>query len=199
MNKQTQALIELTRSMDEAALAKLTDYARFLLWQRDQVAVPSIPSAQVWQVSLIDQFKQARVSASGNANGMDVSLGIAVAGSESRASILAHPPVLGEAIVSYTQALPLDVTSPHLRFSVAIRDGAQMAADNLVAFRVRMNGWRVWSTHTNVQQWQTFDVPLPIDPGSVISLELCTEAIGEHRFTWAVWGEPVILGLKGEG
>jgi hypothetical protein len=42
-------------------------------------------------------------------------------------------------------------------------------------------------------------VPLPIDPGSVVSIELCTEAIGEHRFTWAAWGEPMIVGMKDKG
>lgn len=199
MNNRTQALLELARTMDDAALTQLTNYAQFLLWQRDYSPTLATHAAQEWQVSLIDQFKLARISASGNSNGMEVSMGIAMAGDETRPSILAHPPLLGEAIIAYTQTLPVAVKSPQLRFSIAIRDGAQMAANNLVAFRVRVNGWRLWSTHTNVQRWQSFSVPLPIDPGSVVSIELCTEAIGEHRFTWAAWGEPMIVGMKVEG
>ena len=199
MNDRTQALLELTRTMDDATLMQLTNYAQFLLWQRDYSPTLANHAAQAWHISLIDQFKLARISASNDSNGMEVALGVAIADGQPCSSIFAHPPLSGEAIIAYTQALPVDIKSPELCFSIAIRDGAEIASDNLVAFRVRVNGGRLWAQHTNLKRWQSFKVPLPIDPGSVVSIELCTEAIAEHRFTWAAWGEPMIVGMKDKG
>ena len=72
--------------------------------------------------------------------------------------------------------------------------GAGIADDNLVAFRVRVNGYRVWSAHTNARRWEEADIALPVEPGGVAAIEFRTEALGDHRYTWAAWAQPRVIG-----
>ncbi|MEZ4634351.1 MAG: hypothetical protein R2873_01525 [Caldilineaceae bacterium] len=57
-----------------------------------------------------------------------------------------HPPVSGSAVVEYQLHVPADVDRLRLQFAVGIRDGALMEGDNICAFRIFVNGVRLWST-----------------------------------------------------
>jgi hypothetical protein len=39
-------------------------------------------------------------------------------------------------------------------------------------------------------------VPLPHQAGNILRLTFATDGLGEHKFAWAVWGEPVLVGLE---
>jgi hypothetical protein len=169
---------------------KLADYASFLTWQESQSQVRE----NNWSYSFIESFKEAAVYASQNSAGMDVKLAQATVGGTPRPALWAHPPLLGQAIIEYHIPIPTHINTVRLSLSFGIRDGAQIAEDNLVAFSVRANGIRVWGHQTNAQRWQPADVLLHLPPGDIARLELTTETLGSHKWTWAVWGNPELTG-----
>ncbi len=149
----------------------------------------------MWRADLIDLFPSAIVAASApGTSGLDAHLGLATAGGVERAAFFAHPPVRGECVITLSLSIPADAGNLRLRFGYGIRDGAEIADDNLVAFRVRANGYRVWSAHTNVRRWEEADIALPVEAGSVVAIEFRTEALGDHRYTWAAWAQPRVIG-----
>jgi hypothetical protein len=91
--------------------------------------------------------------------------------------------------------VPVGLTDVCLRFAIGIRDGAQ-AEDRLVAFRVRVGGWQVWSRAAWPTHWEPIEVPLPLQAGDVLRLAFATDGLGDHRWAWAVWGEPMVVGLE---
>lgn len=187
-------LIEQIQALPPAQQAQLREYVAFLQWQAQQQE-PAAP--QQWSYSLIEAFNGATVAASGDGAGMDVQLAAASVGGEQHPALWAHPPVAGQAVISYHVAIPQQVEDVRLRLSIGIRDGAEIAEDNLVAFSVRVNGVRVWGEQTNAQHWQPFEVPLDIETGDVIQLDFVTEALNAHQWTWAVWGSPELFGVLG--
>lgn len=189
------AVIERLRSLGDDDLALTSDYVDFLRWQRRQMADASVDDPRVWREDLLDLFKDALVAASGtDASGLEARLGMAVAGGVERPALFAHPPVRGECVITLRVGIPATARNPRLRFEYGIRDGAGIAEDNLVAFRVRVNGYRVWSSHTNARRWEEAELSLPVEPGSVAAIEFRTEALGDHRYTWAAWARPRALG-----
>lgn len=184
-------LIQQIEQLSAESQAKLADYVAFLRWQEAQQAEQS---GQGWSFSFIEAFKEAAVTASRNRAGMDVQLGPASVGGETRPALWAHPPVAGQAIIEYHVPAPQQVRDFRLRLAYGIRDGAQIAADNLVAFSVRVNGLRAWGVQSNAQAWQEVDIPLKISSGDVARIEFVTEALGSHQWTWAVWGSPELQG-----
>lgn len=187
-------LSQLTQQIEQLSAesqAKLADYVAFLRWQEAQQAEQA---GQGWSFSFIEAFKEAAVTASRSRAGMDVQLGPASVGGETRPALWAHPPVAGQAIIEYHVPVPQPVSQIRLRLAYGIRDGAQIAADNLVAFSVRVNGLRVWGKQSNTRVWQAMDIPLKISSGDVARIEFVTEALGSHQWTWAVWGSPELQG-----
>ncbi|MDM8529797.1 hypothetical protein QUF63_01400 [Anaerolineales bacterium HSG25] len=53
---------------------------------------------------------------------------------------------------------------------------------------------RVWGNQTNVCQWQAVQIPLDLSAGDVSRIEFATESLGDHQWTWAVWGQPELVG-----
>jgi hypothetical protein len=155
-----------------------------------------------WQINLLEQFASADVRASRDPAGMEVKAAEATVGGERRPALWMHPPVAGEASVEFHVPVPAGLTDVRLRFAIGIRDGAQ-GADRLVAFRVRIHtvlfpvgGWQVWSRAAWPIRWEPVEVALPLQAGDVLRLTFATDGLGDHRFAWAVWGEPVVVGSE---
>jgi hypothetical protein len=103
--------------------------------------------------------------------------------------------VNGESVVEFHVPIPAGMKNLHLRFAIGIRDGAS-AADRLVAFRVRIDGWQVWSQAAWPTTWRSFEVGLPLHAGDVLRIAFATDGLGDHKWAWAVWGEPELIGLE---
>jgi hypothetical protein len=172
--------------------AKLADYVAFLRWQEEQAEAPD---SALWSFSFIEAFKEATVYASQDPAGMDVKLAPASVGGQSRPALWGHPPLAGQAVIEYHVPIPETVQNVRLHLAIGIRDGAKIAEDNLVAFSVKLNGLRVWGQQSNAQQWQNAAIPLNLPAGDLARIAFCTEALGSHQWTWAVWGEPELKGV----
>lgn len=169
----------------------MAEFVAFLQWQEIQ---KQAAGAEGWSFSFIEAFKEAAVFASREAAGMDVKLAPASVGGEIKPALWAHPPLVGQAIIEYHVPVSQQVSQIRLRLAFGIRDGAEIAPDNLVAFSVRVNGLRVWGQQSNAQSWQTVEIPLNLVNGDIARIEFATEALGSHQWTWAVWGEPELRG-----
>ncbi len=185
------SLIHQIEQLSAESQAKLAEYVAFLQWQEAQAQAAQ---AQDWSFSFIEAFKEAAVFASQGPAGMDVNMAPATVGGETRPALWAHPPLAGQATIEYHVPIPQEISQVRLRLAIGIRDGAKIAEDNLVAFSVRVNGLRVWGRQSNAQTWQEVDLPLNLITGDVVRLEFATEALGSHQWTWAVWGEPELIG-----
>jgi hypothetical protein len=182
---------ELT-ALPPADQARVREYIAFLNWQAGRTA-PSAPQtpARHWAVNLLEQFAGADVRASRGSAGMEVKAAETTVGGERRPALWQHPPVDGESAVEFHVPIPAGLRDLRLRFSIGIRDGAQ-AEDRLVAFRVRVDGWQVWSRAAWPIRWEAVEVPLPHQAGNILRLTFATDGLGEHTFAWAAWGEPVL-------
>ena len=70
-----------------------------------------------------------------------------------------------------------------------------MSEDNQVAFRIRVNGRPLWNHLKLDVGWENFIVDLPSLAGQDAVVQLITDALGNSRWNWAVWGEPQVAGL----
>lgn len=163
----------------------------FLQWQERLSPEHEIKS---WSYSFIETFKKATVRASDDPAGLDVKLAPAIVGGASRSALWAHPPVAGQTIIEYYIPIPQQVRDIQLSLAIGIRDGAHLSENNLVAFGVRVNGARVWGRQTNEKVWQEATLALNLTAGDIIRFEFTTEALGNHEWTWAVWGNPELTG-----
>jgi hypothetical protein len=186
------SFIQQIEQLSAESQAKLVEYVAFLQWQEAQQQADQ--AAQGWSFSFIEAFKEAAVTSSRERVGLDVQLGPATVGGETRPALWAHPPVAGQAIIEYHVPVPQQVSQVRLRLAFGIRDGAQIATDNLVAFSVRVNGIRVWGQQSNAQVWQEVNLPLNVINGDIARIEFATEALNRHQWTWAVWGSPELSG-----
>jgi hypothetical protein len=184
-------LIKQIKHLSPENQASLAKYIEFLQWQESQSQAPTTTD---WSFSFIEAFKEATVHASQDKAGMDVKMAPAIVGGESRPALWAHPPLVGQAVVEYYVPIPQQVSNLRLRLAIGIRDGAEIAEDNLVAFGVRVNGLRVWGQQTNAQTWQEAEIPLNVLTGDIARIEFTTEALVNHQWTWAVWGSPELYG-----
>ena len=98
------------------------------------------------------------------------------------------------------QFVPANVQETCLQFATGIRDGSELAEGNVVAFRVFVNGWRIWSDTQDALAWRPVQVMMPTLPGDMARIQLVTDGLGNHQWAWAVWGEPKLLGeVVGQG
>lgn len=81
-----------------------------------------------------------------------------------------------------------------MRFAAGIRDGSMMEGDNLCAFRVYVNGVRLWSITKQTTTWERYQIDLPSLSGQETVIQFITDALGDSRWNWAAWGEPMLLG-----
>jgi hypothetical protein len=192
----------------DRALAR--EFIAFLEWRSRQtrqevdaarqvpLAARQVPlAARTWQLNFLEQLGSASVRATRDPAGMEVKGAEATVGGESRPGLWQHPPVSGESSVEFHVPVPQGLRDLRLRFAIGIRDGAR-AADRLVAYRVRVDGWQVWSQAAWPTSWRSLELALPFRAGDVLRIAFATDGLGDHKWAWAVWGEPELIGLEAE-
>jgi len=194
---QLDTTVKELAALSPADQERVHEYVAFLRWRSGAAADLTAPAQpeRVWRFSFLEHFAEADVRASRDAAGMEVKIGEAAVGGERRPALWQHPPVMGESRIEFHVPIPAGLRAPgaRLRFSIGMRDGAQAAA-GLVAYRVRVDGWQIWSRAAWPVAWQPFEIGLPFQAGNVLRLTFATDALGSHHFAWAVWGEPELVG-----
>ena len=195
------AVIRRIRDLNEQSLLQLSQYVGYLKWQEElwQSLMEEEDSGEngfslVWKYDLLEAFPQSRHSATRTPDLMEVQVDAASCGMVQQPALWQHPPVEGSAVVEYDVRVPAEVERLRLQFAVGIRDGAQMEDDNFCAFRVLLNGVRVWSNTKQSCNWERFVTDLPNQAGQPAVLQLMTDGLGNSRWNWAVWAEPQLLG-----
>ena len=195
------AVIRRIRDLNEQSLLQLSQYVGYLKWQEElwQSLMEEEDTGEngfslVWKYDLLEAFPQSRHSATRTPDLMEVRVDTASCGMVQQPALWQHPPVEGSAVVEYDVRVPAEVERLRLQFAVGIRDGAQMEDDNFCAFRVLLNGVRVWSNTKQSCNWERFVTDLPNQAGQPAVLQLMTDGLGNSRWNWAVWAEPQLLG-----
>lgn len=178
---------------------RVAEYIAFLHWRAGRHnPVEGTETGRPWRFNFLEHFAEADVRAvvshSGrreDSGGMEVKIGEASVGGQYRPALWQHPPVSGESLVEFHVPIPASVEDLRLRFSIGIRDGAQ-GTEQLVAFRIKVDGWQVWSRAAYPRTWQPFEIALSFQAGNILRLAFATDGLGEHQWAWAVWGEPVL-------
>ena len=196
------AVIRRIRDLNEQSLLQLSQYVGYLKWQEElwQSLMEEEDTGEngfslVWKYDLLEAFPQSRHSATRTPDLMEVRVDAASCGMVQQPALWQHPPVEGSAVVEYDVRVPAEVERLRLQFAVGIRDGAQMEDDNFCAFRVLLNGVRVWSSTKQSCNWERFVTDLPNQAGQPAVLQLMTDGLGNSRWNWAVWAEPQLLGF----
>jgi hypothetical protein len=187
--------------LNEQSLTQLSQYISYLKWQEelwhsllDEEAAADPDQTLLWQYDFIEAFPAARKIATRAPDMLEIKTGMASCGMVQQMAIWEHPPVTGSAVCEYTVQTPPDLNALKLRFAVGIRDGALMEGDNMCAFRVYVNGVRLWSITKQTNTWERYLLDLPSLSGQDIVIQFMTDGLGDNRWNWAVWGEPLLLG-----
>lgn len=184
-------LLSLIGELSEESIVKLREYADFLRWRERQHQ-----SKQNWIYSFIEHFTSAERGAERDAAGLEIKVADATCAHETRPALWEHPPLSGAAKVGYVVPVPPDLHALKLRFAIGIRDGAELPPDRYVAFRVTVNDWKLWSAVKNSQRWDEYEIKMPELSSDVVRIEFITDGLGDHRWNWAVWGQPELVGEK---
>ncbi len=195
-----EEITALLQGLPEASLDQVRQFVQSLREQeRGRGAEPGVqPSA--WSFDFLEHFRDATLSASRDPSGMECKVADATCDGVTRAALWEHPPVAGAALAAFVVAIPTGVRRVRLSFSIGIRDGAELPADQFVAFRVLVNGWKLWSTVKNSHAWEEHAIEMPQLGSDVARVEFVTDGLGHHRWDWAVWGLPRLEGSqKSEG
>jgi hypothetical protein len=142
----------------------------------------------------VEHFRRALVSADHDPAGMEIQVGEATCSGDSLMALWQHPPVQGSSIVEYQVPVPPDAGGLRLSFATGIRDGSQLAEGNVVAFRIFVNDWKIWSDIQHARSWKDHEIVMPTLPGDVARIQFVTDGLGNHQWAWAVWGEPKLVG-----
>jgi len=188
-------LEEITNELESLtpdSLAELARFVEYLKWK--QGLKPTKLTGQPWAFDFVEHFRQAIVVADHSPAGMEVQVGEATCDGDSRMALWQHPPVQGSAIVEYQVPVPVDVNRLRLIFSTGIRDGSELATGNVVAFRIFVNDWRMWSDTQNALRWKEHEILMPALPGDIARVQFVTDGLGNHQWAWAVWGRPRLVG-----
>lgn len=184
-NDFTTVLNQLTQE----DLQKVLDYAEYLSWRESQAQ-----THQPWSYDFVEHFGVADSRADRDAAGLEVKIADASCGGVTRAALWEHPPLTGAAQVTYVVPIPASLRKLKLRFAIGIRDGAELPADRYVAFRVAVNDWKLWSAVKNSHRWDEYEVEMPEMASDVLRITFITDGLGDHRWNWAVWGQPRLEG-----
>lgn len=195
------AIVRRISDLNEQSLTQLSQYISYLKWQEelwhsllDGEGHDDPDKALLWQFDFLEAFPAARLAATRRPDMMEVKASVATCGMIQQMALWMHPPVEGGAVCEYSLRIPAEVDTLRMRFAVGIRDGALMQGDNLCAFRVFVNGRRVWSTTKQTSTWERHMLELPSLGGQDVVIQFMTDALGDNRWNWAVWGEPLLMG-----
>ncbi len=173
-------VIALVRDLSPANLDRVHAFVESL---RNEAA-----RTNVWRFDFIDNFHEATHT------GLQVQIADATCAGVVHHALWEHPPSSGSANVSYTIPIPTHIKHLNLKFSIGIRDGSELPKDRFIAFRVMVNGWKLWSTLKNSHAWQEHVIALPHLSSDIARIEFVTDGMGDNRWNWAVWAEPRLEG-----
>ncbi len=179
-------------SLTPESLAELARFVAYLKWK--QSPTPAQTTGQPWTFDFVEHFRRAIVTADHDPAGMEVQVGETACDGDWRMALWQHPPVQGSSIVEYQVPVPTDVINLRLHFATGIRDGSQLAMGNVVAFRIFVNDWKIWSDTQHARKWKAHEIVMPTLPGDVIRIQFITDGLGNHQWAWAAWGEPRLMG-----
>lgn len=195
------AITRRIADLSEQSLTQLSQYISYLKWQEelwhsllDEEVQPGPDQQLIWQFDFLEGFPAARQVATRSPALMEIKVGMATSGMVQQMALWEHPPVTGSAVCEYQLHIPREVESLRMRFAVGIRDGALMEGENLCAFRILVNGVRIWSVTKQTNTWERYLIDLPSLAGQDIVVQFVTDALGDNRWNWAVWAEPQLFG-----
>jgi len=203
LDERTEILAEITRritDLNEESLVRLSEFISFLKWQEEQWRSPTLGELEgsqpqvIWRFDMVEQFAHARQASTQAPAGMEIKVGPASSGGELRPAIWEHPPVAGAAVIEYQFTVPMAVERLRFRASVGVRDGSLITDNNPVAFRLYVNGHKLWSTLKASCRWDPVEIVLPSLAGREVTVQLVTDGLGDARWNWAVWGDPQVVG-----
>lgn len=196
------AILRRISDLNENSLTQLSQYISYLKWQEElwtnmleQELTVGDEQEVLWTYDFLEEFPSSRHVATRDPQMMEVKVALASCGMIQQRSLWQHPPVNGSAVCEYEVQIPATINALRLRFAVGIRDGAQMEGDNLCAFRIYVNGARLWSTTKQTTTWERFVLDLPSLSGQQAIVQFMTDSLGNNRWNWAVWGEPSLIGF----
>ena len=187
-----EQIVSDLESLAPESLAELARFVDYLKWKEGPVSSGSM--GPPWAFDFVEHFRRALVSASHDPAGMEVQVGEATCAGDSHMALWQHPPVQGLSIVEYQVPVPSGVGGLRLSFATGIRDGSELAEGNVVAFRIFVNDWKIWSDTQHARNWREHELVMPTLPGDVARIQFVTDGLGNHEWAWAVWGEPKLLG-----
>ena len=155
---------------------------------------PATAQGAAWSFDFLENFRDATLLASRDPAGMEIKVAEAMCGDVTRRALWEHPPASGSAIIAYLVPVPDGLRNIKLKFAIGIRDGAELPTDRAVAFRVRLNGWKLWSAVKNTHAWEEHALEMPQISSDVARIEFLTDGLGDSRWNWAVWAEPRLEG-----
>ena len=179
-------------SLTPKSLDELARFIEYLKWKQGPTSAET--TGRLWAFDFVEHFRRAIVTADHDPAGMEVQVGEAICEDDSRMALWQHPPVQGAAIVEYQVPVPTHAQNLRLRFATGIRDGSQLAGGNVVAFRIFVNDWKIWSDTQHARKWNPHEIIMPTLPGDVARIQFVTDGLGNHQWAWAVWGEPKLIG-----
>lgn len=188
-----EELIGRIAALSEEERNSVRDYVAFLEWRRSEGCGEAAGTATGWRFNFLEHFAEADTRASKDGAGMEVKVAAATVNGVARPALWQHPPVKGESLAEFHVPVPAGVRDLRLRFSTGIRDGSQ-GGEQLVAFRVKVDGWQVWSRADWPRQWAAAEIELPFQAGNMLRLAFATDALGSHQWAWAAWAEPELVG-----
>lgn len=194
------ALIRRISDLNDQSLNQLSQFISYLKWQEElwhgmleeEAIIPG--QALIWQYDFLEAFPAARKASTRKPDMMEIKVAPATCGMIQQMALWEHPPVTGAAVCEYTVRIPAEVNAVKMRFAAGIRDGSMMQGDNLCAFRVFVNGARLWSITKQSTKWDRYQIDLPSLSGQEVVVQFTTDALGDSRWNWAAWGEPMLLG-----
>lgn len=195
------ALVRRISDLNDQSLTQLSQFISYLKWQEElwnsllEKEVAANPDqALLWQFDFLEAFPAARQAATRSPKLMEIKVDMASCGMVQQLALWQHPPTVGSAVCEYTVQVPPEMDALRMRFGIGIRDGALMEGDNLCAFRIYVNGVRIWSATKQSCSWERFLIDLPSLSGQEVIVQFMTDGLGDSRWNWAVWGEPTLLG-----
>jgi hypothetical protein len=187
-----EEIVNQLESLTPESLDELDRFVRYLKWRQGPSQKAEV--GQPWGFDFVEHFRRAMITADHDPSGMEIQVGEAACEGDSRMALWQHPPVEGAAIVEYQVPVPANVQHLRLRFATGIRDGSQLATGNVVAFRVFVNDWKIWSDTQHSRAWKTHEIVMPTMPGDIARIQFVTDGLGNHRWAWAAWAKPKLVG-----
>lgn len=194
------AIMRRISDLNERSLTQLSQYISYLKWQEElwhdllNQELESDGESLLWTYDFLSNFGASRQVSTRDPDMMEIKVAPATCGMVQQPALWQHPPVVGSAVCEYELVVPAEIHSSRIKFAVGIRDGALMDGENVCAFRIFVNGARIWSTTKQSTTWERFVIDLPSLSGQRAIIQFMTDSLGENRWNWAVWGEPLLLG-----